>query len=144
MQFNPNSLVRLQLCYLYSALQLFLKSDVVHLHGSEVHRCSATQRARIEYCVLAPGKKQCRGSEHVSEALFILQYLKHQIFDLREVQVSSHHSCQQAYIPCNLWCYSWISYKNNTAWKFQLFFLQLVSKTTKKVLPKIFGTVLQF
>jgi hypothetical protein len=50
------------LWYLYSVLQLFLKSDVVHLHESEAHHCNATSRARIEYCVLAPGNKQCRSS----------------------------------------------------------------------------------
>lgn len=35
-------------------------------------------------------------------------YLKHQIFYLGIIQIRSHHSSQQAYIPCNLWRDSWI------------------------------------
>ena len=35
-------------------------------------------------------------------------YLKHKVLYLGIVQISSHHSSQQAHIPCNLWCDSWI------------------------------------
>jgi hypothetical protein len=39
-----------------------------------------------------------------------VQYLKHQLFNLIDVQVCSHHSGQQAYISCHLRGNSWISY----------------------------------
>jgi hypothetical protein len=61
---------------------------------------------------------------------------------MREVQVSSHNSHQQAYISCNLWYYSWISYKINTTWKVLAFLSIVGQQNNNKVVPKIFGSVI--
>lgn len=73
-------------------------------------------RKQINENLIARKKKR---HPSVNEAKFIgkrpkmhfssIQYLKHKVLDSGIVQVSCHHSSQQANIPCHLGSYPWVT-----------------------------------
>lgn len=102
---------KFQIMYQYNVLHLFLKNYEVHEHDHVVLHCNATLKAKRIFKINYEKTRDWTVDKEVDRegSNYSRCYLKHKVLNLRKVQVSCHHSGQQADIPSNFRSYPRIS-----------------------------------